>query len=323
MFISHRLLILFCLGITLVIVGSVSAQADPKMAEFISADGMLSLSYPADWYIQELPVDEGQLDGVTITSSQDTDPELELEPGQRAISVSLHPLELLSSFNMERATVKQIVEIFAGSLGNKASSPRLGTSGVFELAGCVDIGYMTYTYPHSEGVVLGYVVNDIFASILVDVYPGEFSKTVKGLALEIASSLKYTDAAGQTILEVDCEKGSIDIAAKPGYWEGDVQSDWEGGLNFRIGNDGNVRDLVLRAPVFDEKNPVCETEWPRGFTVETDGSYEAVLKKSGATGLSVEGTLESDTVMTGSIFGVCNNQMVLFGVQFEAEWVRP
>lgn len=114
---------------------------------------------------------------------------------------------------------------------------------------------------------------------------------------------------------------------KPGVWSGRIVSGWPGNLTFRIASDGQIHDFNIEVPVFGKPpSPGCKTSLDASIAIQPDGSFavpDSDVWSTWSTSLAVEGQFGSATEMTGSVLGVCQGDMVLFGLQFSAEWISP
>ena len=91
----------------------VFAQDEPDMEEFVSEDGLLTMLYPADWFIAEgtdLPFGGAVVMNTEEALERYTEGE-DPEEGDRLIMVALFPLEFFALFGAELPDEPTILEL--------------------------------------------------------------------------------------------------------------------------------------------------------------------------------------------------------------------
>jgi hypothetical protein len=195
------------------------AQEEPKMEEFTSEDGLLTVLYPAEWFIQENTADSG-FPGVTIGNSEETlasivSPEgEELLPGYAGIVVMLMPVDVFSFVGVEvtdETTPDELAAIivenfFEGGSSaeseataetTEAATPRFGEVETVDLTEDLQAGYVPVTEIETEGALIVYQADGIVVLTLAAAHTGEYTEEIDALALAVASSVKYTGTADE------------------------------------------------------------------------------------------------------------------------------
>ncbi len=188
----------------------VFAQDEPDMEEFVSEDGLLTMLYPADWFVAEgtdLPFGGAVVMNTEEALERYTEGE-DPEEGDRLIMVALFPLEFFALFGAElpdEPTILELTTTFAAmftepeepAAGDTAPevTVELGEPEEIELGEDLTAGLVTVSSEEEEGA---FIVRDsgtdpAFAYLVVAYsMPGDFTDEQLELATAIAASVDYT-----------------------------------------------------------------------------------------------------------------------------------
>lgn len=212
----------------------VFAQDEPKMEEFVSEDGLLTLVYPVEWVIQESA--ELPFGGVAIMNSEEAlaryidgeDP----ESGDRLILVTLFPLEFFALFGAALPADPSVLELtaaFATLFAEPEEPPaedatpeataQISEPEEIELGDDLTAGLFTVSDVDGDGafIVRPSGTEPAFAYMIVAFSPvGEFTDEQLDLAVAVAASVEYTGAPEELMggLMGGAEDGGADMGAE-------------------------------------------------------------------------------------------------------------
>jgi hypothetical protein len=187
------------------------AQEEPQWTEFVSADGKLTISYPADWFLVENGADMG-LPGVQITNTEAAlTSTTGLGQDEVGIVVLLLPHEILPLLGIELPAegeqmapedlVSQITAVFiitsettsaAPGEPTPVPTPELGEPVVVDLTDDLQAGYMTLTGEDGDGAVIAYEQDGIIVLVVAASAMGSYTDEFDAAALAVAGSVRYT-----------------------------------------------------------------------------------------------------------------------------------
>jgi hypothetical protein len=190
---------------------SVLAQGDTGgMKEFATEDGVLTVSYPEDWFVQVNDPTSG-LYGVTMANSEEllaktfAEDESDFVAGDQAIVVFLLPTDFLSMLGMTYDPEASVVdmtqslvdalftteEVAAGTATPEA--PAVSDVEEVQLTDELTAGYVTVSDPTLEGAVIAFEpVDNVIAITYVLAYPGEFDDAVAQRGKDVAATIAFT-----------------------------------------------------------------------------------------------------------------------------------
>jgi hypothetical protein len=190
---------------------SVLAQGDTKgMKEFATEDGVLTVSYPEDWFVQVNDPTSG-LYGITMANSEEllaktfAEDESDFVAGDKAIVVFLLPTDFLSMLGMTYDPEASVVEmtqslvdalftteeVAAGTATPEA--PAVSDVEEVQLTDELTAGYVTVSDPTLEGAVIAFEpVDNVIAITYVLAYPGEFDDAVAQRGKDVAATIAFT-----------------------------------------------------------------------------------------------------------------------------------
>jgi hypothetical protein len=190
---------------------SVLAQGDTVgMKEFATEDGVLTVSYPEDWFVQVNDPTSG-LYGVTMANSEEllaktfAEDESDFVAGDQAIVVFLLPTDFLSMLGMTYDPEASVVdmtqslvdalftteEVAAGTATPEA--PAVSDVEEVQLTDELTAGYVTVSDPTLEGAVIAFEpVDNVIAITYVLAYPGEFDDAVAQRGKDVAATIAFT-----------------------------------------------------------------------------------------------------------------------------------
>jgi hypothetical protein len=189
---------------------SVLAQGDTKgMKEFATEDGVLTVSYPEDWFVQVNDPTSG-LYGITMANSEEllaktfAEDESDFVAGDKAIVVFLLPTDFLSMLGMTYDPEASVVEmtqslvdalftteeVAAGTATPEA--PAVSDVEEVQLTDELTAGYVTVSDPTLEGAVIAFEpVDNVIAITYVLAYPGEFDDAVAQRGKDVAATIAF------------------------------------------------------------------------------------------------------------------------------------
>jgi len=189
---------------------SVLAQGDTGgMKEFATEDGVLTVSYPEDWFVQVNDPTSG-LYGITMANSEEllaktfAEDESDFVAGDQAIVVFLLPTDFLSMLGMTYDPEASVVEmtqslvdalftteeVAAGTATPEA--PAVSDVEEVQLTDELTAGYVTVSDPTLEGAVIAFEpVDNVIAITYVLAYPGEFDDAVAQRGKDVAATIAF------------------------------------------------------------------------------------------------------------------------------------
>jgi mono/diheme cytochrome c family protein len=215
--VMRRLLSVLILAALIVGPASAFAQQTPQMEEFTSQDGLLTLSYPADWVAggggEDVP-----LPNAVLANSQDAlDRVLNNQDpvsGDVVIEVLIFPTDLLGLTGVqmpERPTVddytRALADLFVGpetpSVGEGTPTPegpQISAAQEITLGENIPAGLVDVSDTTAQGAFIVHVLSDqLLAITFVAAYPGEFTQDMATMAEDVAATIKYTGMAQDVI----------------------------------------------------------------------------------------------------------------------------
>lgn len=195
---------------------AVFAQDDPELETYTSKDELLTLSYPAGWFL--IPSDEElSFPGASFVNTEDGvdrfQGDMDIMSGDQYILVMLLPTDLLPMMGVEVEADASPVE-FAQSIVNalfgieeedmeateepsmeatEEAGTMVGDVEEIELANDTVAAMATVADDESEGaVIIQKLGEDVIAVTLFATYPGEYTEELSNLAQAVASSITYT-----------------------------------------------------------------------------------------------------------------------------------
>lgn len=188
--ITMALLLVLCVGV-------VWAQEPAEMEEFVSADEMLELSYPAGWSIRELE----DFAGVEIVNDETIFEKIDgndpLEEGDVRLGVVVLPEDFVLGVMQLSLEVElaELTESYAAFVEANNSLVTPGEPDSVILDEDREAGYIPFTGEKAEGAYL--VLNHVpgfLTLVTLYSYPGELTEEVNELVLAVAASIHYGDA---------------------------------------------------------------------------------------------------------------------------------
>jgi hypothetical protein len=198
------------------------AQEEPEMKDFVSEDGLLTVSYPADWFIEENAADVS-FPGVMIGNSEETlagivsGSDEEIQPGEAGMIMILIPADFFAFLGVdvsEETTPDDLATIVVENIFGTESStdeseataeptaaateeaiPEFGEATVVDLTEDLQAGYVAVTEAATEGAVIVFQADGIVVITIAVAYTGEYTEEVDALALAVAASVEYTGTA--------------------------------------------------------------------------------------------------------------------------------
>jgi hypothetical protein len=190
------------------------AQEEPQLTEFVSTDGKLTLSYPADWFLIENGADVG-LPGVQISNSETVLTDIaELKQDEIGIVVLLLPQDILPLLGVELPAggeqmapedlVSQITSIFIIASATTSAAPgeptpvptpELGEPTVVDLTDDLQAGYMTLSGVDGDGAVIAYEQDGVIMLVVAASAAGGYTDEFDAVTLAVAGSITYTGTA--------------------------------------------------------------------------------------------------------------------------------
>jgi hypothetical protein len=180
------------------------------MKEFATEDGVLTVSYPEDWFVQVNDPTSG-LYGITMANSEEllaktfAEDESDFVAGDKAIVVFLLPTDFLSMLGMTYDPEASVVEmtqslvdalftteeVAAGTATPEA--PAVSDVEEVQLTDELTAGYVTVSDPTLEGAVIAFEpVDNVIAITYVLAYPGEFDDAVAQRGKDVAATIAFT-----------------------------------------------------------------------------------------------------------------------------------
>lgn len=178
-------------------------QAGPEMEQFVSEDGLLTVSYPAGWSIEPSSAEDGCPGVQIVNPAGTTSAEETIQPGQIMMMICLLPSEALANYmgiviSAEMTPDELATTITESFFASSITAPS-GAKTV-DLSAGVQAAYVTAAGVSSdEWMIIVYQQKGIIMITVVVSYAGELTDETSALGMTVAGSINYAGTAGDLL----------------------------------------------------------------------------------------------------------------------------
>jgi C-terminal processing protease CtpA/Prc len=193
-------------------------QGEPEMARFVSEDGLLTVSYPAGWFIEPSSAEDGCpgvqiVNPVGVASTEET-----IRPGQIMMMICLLPSEVLTNYmgivtSAETPPDELAATVTESFFASSITAPSAAKT--VDLSAGVRAAYVTAAGVSSdEWMIIAYQHKGIIMITVMVTYAGEITEGTSALGLAVAGSINYAGTADDLlrVMSISEEDSPTDLS---------------------------------------------------------------------------------------------------------------